>query len=314
MIESGLKPEEIAREIVEDHVSGAAQLAIKAANAFLKLASEKTDLKTARKLAKILAESRPSMPSIANMAYITLKLIEERVSEGEDLRDAIELAVRSAVKTYQDNLKKTIQNAVKILRRYDSIITHSYSSTTAAAIELCDKLRVFVTESRPGYEGRRLAERLAQKGLDVTLIVDSAASYVIDRGLVDAFVAGCDAILDDCSIVNKIGTKMIALTAREAGIPFIVVTDTWKAAVHGFSFEEHSPSEVYDKLAGTLTALNPYFEIVPARLVTFYVTEDGRLDREKLSERLKELWKEITAGERNVQKTTQHREHVSKFR
>ena len=310
MIKAGLKPEEIAKEIVEDHVSGAAQLAIKAANMFLKLVSEKTDIKAVRKLAKILAESRPSMPPIANISYVILKLIEEHISEGENLRDAVELAVRSAVKTYQDNLKKTVQNASKILRKYDSIITHSYSSTAAAAIELCSKLKVFVTESRPGYEGRRLAKRLAQKGLDVTLIVDSAASYVIDRGLVDAFVTGCDAILDDCSIVNKIGTKMIALTAGEAGIPFIVVTDTWKTAVHGFSFEEHSPSEVYDKLAGTLTALNPYFEIVPARLVTFYVTEDGRLDREKLSERLKELWKKITTGEKNVQKIIQHHKHA----
>ena len=314
MIESGLKPEEIAKEIVEDHVSGAAQLAIKAANAFLKLASEKTDLKTVRKLAKILAESRPSMPSIANMAYITLKLIEERVSEGEDLRDAIELAVRSAVKTYQDNLKKTIQNAVKILRRYDSIITHSYSSTTAAAIELCDKLRVFVTESRPGYEGRRLAERLAQKGLKVTLIVDSAASYVIDRGLVDAFVAGCDAILDDCSIVNKIGTKMMALAAREAGIPFIVVTDTWKIAVHGFSFEEHSPSEVYEKISGKLTALNPYFEIIPAKLITFYITEDGKLTREMLSEKLKEFWKEMASQDKVALKDIHNRKSASSFR
>jgi len=302
-----LKPEDLAREIVEDRVSGAAQLAIKAANTFLKLASEKADLKAVRRLAKILAEARPSMPPVANLAYATLKLVEERISEGEDLKDAVELAVRSIVKTYQDHLRKTVQKAAAVLRRYDSILTHSYSSTAAAAIELCSGLRVFVTESRPKYEGRRLAERLAQKGLDVTLIVDSAASYVIDRGLVDAFVTGCDAILDDCSIVNKIGTRMIALAAHEAGTPFIVITDTWKTAVHGFSLEEHSPSEVYEKTSEKLSALNPYFEIVPARLISFYVTESGKLKREKLSEKLKELLEMITTKNKVSLKNPRHR-------
>jgi len=292
-----LRPEDLAREIVEDNVSGAAQLAIKAAHAFLKLTSGKIDLKSVRRLAKALADARPSMPPIANISYAILRCVEERVSQGDDLRDAVELAVRSTVKAYRENLRRTIQEAAAILRKYGSILTHSYSSTVAASLESCPGLRVYVTESRPGFEGRRLAERLAQMGMDVTLIVDSAASYVIDRGLVEAFVTGCDAILDDCSIVNKIGTKMIALAAHDAGAPFIVVTDTWKTAVHGFSLEEHPPGEVYEEVSGKLSALNPYFEVAPARLISFYVTESGKLGREQLSERLRELMRVIMAGE-----------------
>ena len=287
-----MKLEELVREIAEDSTSGAAQLTVKTANTFLKLLGHKPRLRSVKKLARLLAEARPSMPSIGNMAFRISRDVEKHVSEGEKVEAAIEVAVRSAVRDYQATLRKVVENASKILRRYSSVLVHSYSSTAAAAIELAEKVKVYVTESRPGYEGRSLAERLAEKGFDVTLIVDSAAAYVIDRGLVDAFVTGCDAILDDSSIVNKIGTKMIALAARDGSIPYHVLTDLWKAAVYGFSFEEHSSEEVYSGDSERVSALNPYFEAVPARLITSFITEEGVLKPGDLVKRIRKLWGE----------------------
>ncbi len=289
-----MRLEDLVREIAEDSSSGAAQLTIRAANVFLKLLDARPSIRKVEKLAKILAESRPSMPSIANMAFRILRLTEEQVSRGEKIRDAVEAAVGSAVKSYQNDLKRTVQNSSKLLKKFDSILVHSYSSTVAAAIELAGNLKVFVTESRPGYEGRRLAERLAQRGFEVTLIVDSAAAYVIDRGVVDAIVTGCDAILDDCSIANKIGTKMIALAGRDAGVPLYVLTDLWKTAVYGFSFEEHPPGEVYGKASGNLSALNPYFEVVSSKLIKAFVTEEGAFKPRDLGKKLHEVWGQIS--------------------
>jgi len=284
-----LKLDEIAKEIREDRSSGASQLALKAARAFLKLLGEKPSVRNVRRLARILAESRPSMPPIANMAYRVNELIDRKISEGENLSEAIEDAVRTAISEYQSALRMTIENAVDELREHDSILVHSYSSTAAAAIEGCGKLKIYVTESRPGYEGRRLAERLASRGHDVTLVVDAAAAYVLDRSLVDAVVFGCDAILDDCSIANKIGSKMIALAAADAGIPVEVVADSWKAAIHGFSLEEHPSEEVY---VGDfrVQALNPYFEVVPSRMISVFVTEWGVVKPQELARMLREMW------------------------
>lgn len=288
-------PEALVREIVEDKSSGAAQLTVRAANIFLKLIEERPTMRSVRKLVKLLSEARPSIPSVANMAYRVSQIIDNQISEGVNLREAIKFAVSSAIKEYQSQISFVIRNASQELRKYTAILTHSYSSTVAAALESCGGLRIFVTESRPGFEGRRLAERLSRLGLEVVLIVDSAASYVLDRGDVDAVVTGCDAILDDCSIVNKIGTKMIALAASEAGVPFIVVTDLWKAAVHGISFEEHAPEEVYEGKLPNLSSLNPYFEVVPSRLITSFITDEGIFKPSRLTKRIAEMWSYVTA-------------------
>ncbi|MCS7132672.1 MAG: hypothetical protein N3F65_03625 [Nitrososphaeria archaeon] len=291
---SGL--EALVREIIDDESSGAAQLTVRTANLFLKLIEGgKPTMRSVRKLVKLLSEARPSMPSITNMAYRISQMIDEQVSKKVDLREAIKFAVSSAIKEYQSQISSVIGNASEKLREYAVILTHSYSSTVAAALEQCRGLRVYVTESRPGMEGRRLAERLARMGLEVVLIVDSAASYVLDRGHVDAVVTGCDAILDDCSIVNKIGTKVIALAASEMGVPFIVVTDLWKAAVHGISLEERAPEEVYEGKLPNLSSLNPYFEIVPSKLITSFITDEGVLKPSRLVKKIEEMWGHIAA-------------------
>ncbi|RLG07181.1 MAG: hypothetical protein DRN59_01680, partial [Thaumarchaeota archaeon] len=103
---------------------------------------------------------------------------------------------------------------------------------------------------------------------------------------------GCDAILDDCSIVNKVGSKMIALAAKQLEIPVNVITDLWKIAVQGFSLEEHSPEEVYAGME-KIKVLNPYFEIVPSELISIFITEEGRLDKRQLLIKLEEFWRKL---------------------
>lgn len=297
-----MSAESLVEEIVEDRESGASQLTIKAARLFLKLLERKPSMGEVSRLARLLAEARPSMPSIANLAYMVLGDVKRLTSTGMGLEEAVESAVRSAVKDYQRRLRDTIKEAVRLLSGYRCILTHSYSSTLATAIELCEDLKIIVTESRPGFEGVKLAERLASNGFDVTLIVDSAASYILERGEVDAVVVGCDAILDDCSIVNKIGTRMIALAARDTRTPFHVVTDLWKAAVHGFAFEEHPSEEVYGRGVEGISVRNPYFEKVPPRLISKFITEEGILTPRMLREKLLELWSSLSPRPRLLSK------------
>jgi translation initiation factor 2B subunit (eIF-2B alpha/beta/delta family) len=291
---------DLVREIREDSVSGASQLTIRAAASFLKLLEKPVSIKDVRRLVKALSEARPSMPSIANMAHMIGSMIEKEVSAGKSVGEAIENAVRRCINEYQSSLRSVVRNASEMIRRYRSILTHSYSSTVASALENCRDISVYITESRPGYEGRRLAERLAARGHDVTLIVDAAASYVIDQGLVDAVVLGCDAILDDGSIANKIGSKMIALSAMDAGVPVNIVTDLWKAAIYGFGLERHPEEEVYVGEA-KLRCLNPYFEILQPRLITGYITEKGALKVDEVIGEIKLTWGEVI--ERRREKT-----------
>ena len=116
-----MKLDEIAKEIREDRSSGASQLTLKAARAFLKLLEERPSIRNVRRLARILAGTRPSMPSIANMAYRVNELIEDRVSEGEELSEAIEDSVRTAISEYQSALRMVVENAIDDLKEQQSL-------------------------------------------------------------------------------------------------------------------------------------------------------------------------------------------------
>jgi methylthioribose-1-phosphate isomerase len=101
-------------------------------------------------------------------------------------------------------------------------------------------------------------------------------------------------------VVNKIGTYLKALAARDCGVPFYVAAPSpsidWTidgaGDTSGIPIEERSPDEVMT-VAGTnvespagdrarvriapagSAAHNPGFDVTPARLVTGIVTERG---------------------------------------
>ena len=281
--------EELIREIVEDKVSGASKLTIKAAYLILRVVEENPSIRTLRRITQILAKARPSMPSIANISALIALNAESQIAEGVDLLKAVERAVRDAVREYQENVRRVIEKGVATLSQYSSILTHSYSSTVSTVLEKIGEtgVRIIVTESRPGLEGVKLAERLSNKGIEVYLVVDAAAAYVLEE--VEAVAVGCDAILEDASFLNKVGTHMLALASSELGRPFYVVSDTWKAAVYGVEVEEHDPKEVYSGKS-PVKALNPYFEITSPKLVSGYVTEHGLLRPSEMKKLLKEVW------------------------
>ena len=56
----------------------------------------------------------------------------------------------------------------------------------------------------------------------MTVITDNMAGHVMKSGKVDAVVVGADRIAANGDTANKIGTYMVAVLAREHGVPFYV--------------------------------------------------------------------------------------------
>ena len=82
---------------------------------------------------------------------------------------------------------------------------------------------VFADETRPLLQGARLTMwELMQRGIDATLICDSAAAQVMREGRVQAVITGADRIAANGDTANKIGTYSVATLARAHGIPFYV--------------------------------------------------------------------------------------------
>lgn len=156
-------------------------------------------------------------------------------------------------------------------------------------------VHVWVSETRPRLQGANLtAWELAQRGIPFTLIADSAGAAVMAGGDVDIVIVGADRVARNGDVCNKIGTYAKALAARDNNLPFYVALPSpsidWGidngAAV---PIESRDADEVLmvagrDEYGQThrvaiaphgTRALNPAFDITPARLVTGLITERG---------------------------------------
>ena len=147
-------------------------------------------------------------------------------------------------------------------------------------------LSVWVTETRPLLQGARLTVlELRAAGIPVRLLVDGAAAFAIRREGIEAVVVGADRVAANGDVANKIGTLGLALGARDAGIPLVVVApyssvDLACATGEGIPIEERDGAEVTSVAGRPLAALgarayNPAFDITPARLITALITEQG---------------------------------------
>jgi methylthioribose-1-phosphate isomerase len=147
---------------------------------------------------------------------------------------------------------------------------------------------VLSTESRPLLQGSRLTVwELEAAGVDVRLIVDSAAGAAMASGMVDAVILGCDRVAANGDTANKIGTYQLAVLARHHGVPFYVAgpLSTFDPATpdgRSIVVEERHADEVRT-FAGQYSApediavWNPAFDVTPAELIDAFITDVGVL-------------------------------------
>lgn len=158
----------------------------------------------------------------------------------------------------------------------------------AAAVKHRD-IKVYADETRPLLQGSRLtAWELSKRGVDVTVICDNTAGYLMQKGMIDKVIVGADRITADGGVANKIGTYSLAILCKEHKIPFYVAapSTTFDKSLRNISeipIEERSPEEVRS-LYGRATApddvkaLNYAFDVTPPEYITGIITEKGIIE------------------------------------
>jgi methylthioribose-1-phosphate isomerase len=111
------------------------------------------------------------------------------------------------------------------------------------------------------------------------------AGYFMSKGDIDAVVVGADRVARNGDVANKIGTYMVAVLAKQHGIPFYVAcplstVDTSTGTGEQIVIEERAVEEVigYRGVCWAPSGIqvrNPAFDITPASLVTALITEKG---------------------------------------
>jgi ribose 1,5-bisphosphate isomerase len=97
----------------------------------------------------------------------------------------------------------------------------------------------------------------------------------------DKVIVGADTVYANGDMVNKIGTSLMAICAKEMDIDFVVATESIKFCPQSLlgsrvDIEYRDPSEVIE--TGKLPkakVLNPAFDVTAAQYIDVFVTEFG---------------------------------------
>ena len=296
---------EVARAIKDMVVRGAPAIGVAGAMA-IALGASKIDTREirtfTREFRKIVRHVASARPTAVNLAWAARRM--EAVFEAnrdrpvEEIKDAL-IAEARAMHDEDVRINRAIgRNGARLLGRDTTVLTHCNAGALAtagygtalgvvrAAVEAGKKVRVLADETRPFLQGARLtAWELKKDGIDVTLIADNMAGYMMQKGLVDAVVVGADRIAANGDTANKIGTYTLAVLARYHSIPFYVAAplstiDMSMKDGSAIPIEQRDTREI-THMAGKRLAprgirvQNPVFDVTPARLITAIVTEKG---------------------------------------
>jgi translation initiation factor eIF-2B subunit delta len=268
-------PEDCAErldEIRKDRASGAARLAVRAAMLLIEYAESAPE--DIPEIAGALVEAQPSMAPIYNLVRRVLA------------SSAVKAACTEFLESMEQSATRVAEIAATLIEDGMTVMTHSFSSTVLAAFREAHQsgrnFTVICPESRPVCEGVALAASLGMDGISASVITD-AATYRLLPG-VQLVWAGADAI-SLRGISNKTGTALIALAARELGVPFYVLCSSDKFLPASYSPPPEAPKdpdEILDRGLPQVTAVNYYFDLTPLSCVSGIVTESGILAPDEL--------------------------------
>ncbi|ADT84276.1 MULTISPECIES: ribose 1,5-bisphosphate isomerase [Thermococcus] len=287
---------EIAEKIKNMEIRGAGKIARSAALA-LQIQAEKSKAKTAEELwkelkeaAKLLHSTRPTAVSLPNaLRYVMYrgKIAYQGRADLEQLRFIVINAAKEFIHNSEKAIERIAEFGAKRIEDGDIIMTHCHSK---AAIGVMKKawddgkdIKVIVTETRPKWQGKLTAKELAEYGIPVIYVVDSAARHYMK--MTDKVIMGADSITANGAVINKIGTALIALTAKEHRVWVMIAAETYKFHPETMlgqlvEIEMRDPHEVIPKeeletWPKNIEVWNPAFDVTPPEYVDVIITEKG---------------------------------------
>jgi len=240
----------------------------------------------------VLFASRETEPLMRNAVRYVINAVES--SDEEAVRELVTVVSRVSsqfLESLEWSKEKIAAVGSKRVSDGSKVLTHCHSSTVTNMLRKAKdegkSFEVVCTESRPVFQGRITAKEMLDAGIETTMIVDSAVRYFVND--VDLVVVGADAITSEGNVINKIGTSMVALAAKEARTPFYVASELLKfdpLTIHGDyeTIEERSPREVWEDAPSGLTIRNPAFDVTRREFIHGIICEEGIISPHSISE------------------------------
>jgi methylthioribose-1-phosphate isomerase len=263
-------------------------------------------LKILNQSAEYLATSRPTAVNL----FWALKRVQEKAGQYvtehpgaslQDLREVVFAEANLICREDVDMCRRIGLNGKKYIKDGDGILTHCNAGALATAgqgtalsvlfeaYKEGKKFKVYADETRPLLQGARLtAWELKQAGLDVAVICDNMAGWMMKQGEINAVITGADRIAANGDTANKIGTYSLSILAREHEIPLYIAAplSTFDLNIKsGFEIpiEQRAPEEVthfaQSRIAPRdVNVCNPAFDVTDARDITAIITDKGVIE------------------------------------
>jgi methylthioribose-1-phosphate isomerase len=305
-----------ARAITNLVTRGAGSVGVAGAFAMAQAAHEisvdsvKVFLSRLKEAGHIIAQARPTAVTLSAAVEFCL----QAASHGNSIhtiRSNVDQAAHHILMTDIWATETMGEKGAQLLKPESRILTHC--NTGALAIQDSGSAlgvirfgfksgkvaMVYVSETRPWLQGSRLTTwELRQEDIPHKLIIDSACGYLFNHNLIDAVIVGADRIAANGDVANKIGTYEKAVLAHVHNVPFYVVAPTFAFDTdckNGKKIDiEKRPANEVRTIMGQLPsgeigpvqiapehtdALNPIFDITPAKYITSFITEQGVLTK-----------------------------------
>lgn len=212
----------------------------------------------------ISEEIRIAEKMLGHFAVIKYKLIRLKDLVKDDNKENL-LRYLSTFKNNEENIYRKIFNAIPdSVKKYKEILTLSNSQTVFKVLKYWKQskkmLSVIILESQPGSEGKLMFKKLQRAGIDTLLIKDIFLAKYLEK--TDLLILGCDAILKNGDIINKVGSRNAAIVAKYFNKPVLVVSSKIKRT-----------NSKHFKIIGRTPDEKNKFEKVEKELITYLVTD-----------------------------------------
>jgi methylthioribose-1-phosphate isomerase len=277
VIEEVRTVEEMATAIREMHVRGAGLIGASAGYgmylAAIEAAARPAAAAVDEQLARAAAQLKTTRPTAVNLSWAVERELKY-IAEGKSAEEKVALALRTARSIADEDAEHCRmigQHGLELIQQITrkksgkpiNVLTHcnagwlafvDYGSATAPIYAAHDSglpVHVWVAETRPRNQGSKLtAWELSEHGVPHTIIADSAAGHLMQRGAVDLVIVGTDRTTYTGDVANKIGTYLKALAAKDNNVPFYVALPSssfdWRLrdGLKEIPIEERSAEEV----------------------------------------------------------------------
>lgn len=255
------------QELLDDRSSGSKELLYKFNSLLYQHFDNISDFTSIINIAK---NNWKEFQAIQN--YI-LKL-NDFIAEGD--KNKLFAFIRNYLTTENIVYRQIFDKLYSNIKSYKSFITISNSKTVLEIFTLLSQrkrdIELTISESRPRNEGKFLADNLLPLGLNIIFITEAMIPDYVKK--CNAAIIGADSILKNGNIINKVGSKLLAITCRYYKKPIFVIADkSKKKDNNNFIQSEHSNTEILDYNHQNLHIKNYYFEIIEKKLITKIITD-----------------------------------------